>query len=95
MRIFGVMSVLSERRRFGKAFTTRRKLLSGEEGDAPNHQPPSIPPAEKYILVCCVFKVKCNYQTGRVLASHVFCAGSFSLFNTEIGDIEWRGVHVV
>lgn len=42
--ILGVIRVLSERRLFGKAFTTRRKLLSGEEGDAPNHQPPSMPP---------------------------------------------------
>lgn len=46
MRIFGVISVLSERRRLGNAFTTRRKLLSGDEGDAPNHHPPSIPPNE-------------------------------------------------
>lgn len=28
MRILGVIRVLSERRRFGKAFATRRKLLS-------------------------------------------------------------------
>lgn len=44
MRIFGVISVLSDSRRLGKAFTTRKKLLSGDEGDAPNHQPPNIPP---------------------------------------------------
>lgn len=33
MRILGVISVLSESRRLGKAFTTRRKLLSGDMGD--------------------------------------------------------------
>lgn len=38
-----VISVLSERRRFGKALLTRRKLLSGDDGEFPNHQPPSIP----------------------------------------------------
>lgn len=46
MRIFGVMRVLSESLLLGNAFTTRRKLLSGEEGDAPNHHPPSIPPGK-------------------------------------------------
>lgn len=44
IRIFGVIKVLSDSLRFGKAFTTRRKLLSGDEGDAPNHQLPNIPP---------------------------------------------------
>lgn len=44
IRIFGVIRVLSDNRRFGNALTTRRKLLSGDEGDAPNHQPPNIPP---------------------------------------------------
>lgn len=38
--IFGVINVLSESRRFGKALTTRKKLLSGVEGP-PNHHPPS------------------------------------------------------
>lgn len=33
IRIFGVISVLSDNRRFGNALTTRRKLLSGDEGD--------------------------------------------------------------
>lgn len=46
MRIFGAINVLSERRRFGKAFITRRKLLSDETGDPPNHQEP----ARKIIL---------------------------------------------
>lgn len=44
IRILGVISVLSDRRRLGKALDTRRKLRSGEEGDAPNHQPPSTEP---------------------------------------------------
>lgn len=44
MRIFGVINVLSESLLLGKAFTTLKKLLSGDDGDAPNHQPPSIPP---------------------------------------------------
>ena len=43
MRIFGGIRVLSERRRLGKAFATRRKLLSGDEGEPPNHQLPNIP----------------------------------------------------
>lgn len=41
--ILGVIRVLSERRRFGKALTTRRKFESGEDGEPPNHHPPSIP----------------------------------------------------
>lgn len=44
IRIFGVINVLSDRRRFGNALTTLKKLLSGEDGDAPNHHPPNIPP---------------------------------------------------
>lgn len=44
IRIFGVIRVLSDSRRFGNEFTTLRKLLSGEEGDAPNHHPPNMPP---------------------------------------------------
>lgn len=47
IRILGVIRVLSESRRLGKAFWTRRKLLSGEEGEAPNHQPPSTPESVK------------------------------------------------
>lgn len=43
IRILGVIKVLSDSRRLGKALWTLRKLLSGEEGDAPNHQPPNIP----------------------------------------------------
>lgn len=43
IRIFGVMRVLSDRRLFGKAFVTRKKLLSGDDGDPPNHHPPSTP----------------------------------------------------
>lgn len=43
MRIFGVIRVLSDRRRFGNAFETRKKLLSGDDGDPPNHHPPSTP----------------------------------------------------
>lgn len=44
IRIFGVISVLSDSLRLGKAFTTLRRLLSGEEGEPPNHHPPNIPP---------------------------------------------------
>lgn len=41
IRIFGgIIKALSESRRFGNALCTRRKLLSGLEGEAPNHQPP-------------------------------------------------------
>lgn len=40
IRIFGVINVLSERRRFGNAFETRKKLLSGDDGEFPNHQAP-------------------------------------------------------
>lgn len=43
IRIFGVINVLSDRRRFGNALETRRKLLSGDDGEPPNHQPPKIP----------------------------------------------------
>lgn len=44
IRILGVISVLSDRRRMlGKALATRRKLLSGDEGEMPYHQPPRIP----------------------------------------------------
>lgn len=38
--IFGVINVLSESRRLGNAFITRKKLLSGDEGP-PNHHPPN------------------------------------------------------
>lgn len=41
IRIFGVINVLSERRRFGNAFATRKKLLSGDDGEFPNHQAPT------------------------------------------------------
>lgn len=44
IRIFGVISVLSDSLLLGKALTTRRKLLSGEDGDPPNHHPPNMPP---------------------------------------------------
>jgi hypothetical protein len=44
MRILGgIMRALSESRRFGKALWTLKKLLSGDDGDAPNHQPPKTP----------------------------------------------------
>lgn len=47
IRIFGVINVLSDRRRLGKALTTLRKLESGEDGEPPNHQPPSTPESER------------------------------------------------
>lgn len=43
IRIFGVINVLSDKRRFGNALATRKKFRSGDEGDPPNHQPPSTP----------------------------------------------------
>lgn len=43
IRIFGVIRVLSDRRRFGNALATRKKLLSGDDGEFPNHQPPRTP----------------------------------------------------
>ena len=43
IRIFGVISVLSDKRRFGKAFATLRKFRSGDDGEPPNHHPPSTP----------------------------------------------------
>lgn len=47
--ILGVISVLSESRRLGNAFPTRRKLLSGDEGDPPNHQPPMTPDPVEFL----------------------------------------------
>lgn len=43
MRIFGVINVLSERRRHVKVLATLRKLLSFVDEDEPNHQLPNIP----------------------------------------------------
>lgn len=43
MRIFGVINVLSDKRRLGNAFATRRKFRSGDDGEPPNHHPPSTP----------------------------------------------------
>lgn len=56
IRIFGVINALSDKRRFGNAFATRRKLLSGDDGELPNHQPPRTPepfplPPKKSILI--------------------------------------------
>ncbi|KAF7268591.1 hypothetical protein GWI33_018339 [Rhynchophorus ferrugineus] len=45
IRILGVIKVLSDNRLLGKALATLKKLLSGDEGDPPNHQPPRMPPA--------------------------------------------------
>lgn len=47
IRILGVISVLSDRRLLGNALATRRKLLSGEEGDPPKNHPPSMPEPAK------------------------------------------------
>lgn len=49
IRIFGVISVLSDSRRFGNALPTRRKLLSGDDGDPPNHQPPITPDPVEFL----------------------------------------------
>lgn len=57
IRIFGVIRVLSDRRRFGNAFATLRKLRSGDEGDPPNHQPPSTPePINLYLEYKYIYK---------------------------------------
>lgn len=52
MRIFGVINVLSDRRRFGNAFATRKKLLSGDDGE-PKNQPPRTPEPESNAIVGC------------------------------------------
>jgi len=49
IRILGVISVLSDSRRLGKTLPTRRKLLSGDDGEQPNHQPPNMPEPGKRI----------------------------------------------
>lgn len=48
IRIFGVIRVLSDSLRLGNAFTTLRRLLSGDEGEPPNHHPPNIPPWKQF-----------------------------------------------
>ena len=56
MRILGgIMRALSERRRFGNALCTLRKLLSGDDGEAPNHQPPKTPESVAFgsLLLTC------------------------------------------
>ena len=58
IRILGVMSVLSDNRRLGNALPTRKKLLSGEEGDPPNHQPPIMPePVEFFLAMSSALEV--------------------------------------
>ena len=49
MRILGVMRVLSESLRLGNALCTLRRLLSGDEGEPPNHHPPSTPESESSV----------------------------------------------
>lgn len=70
MRIFGVINVLSDKRRLGNAFATRRKLLSGDEGEQPNHQPPNMPdPGKIKMKIICenvkyfhAFVIKNSFQ---------------------------------
>lgn len=56
MRIFGVIRVLSDRRRLGKAFETRRKLLSllVELLDPKNHCPIPVPEEMLRIIRCLI-----------------------------------------
>lgn len=63
MRIFGVIRVLSDRRRFGNALATRKKLLSGDDGELPNHQPPRTPEPVSYFFLL-------KYQSARVKSHH-------------------------
>jgi len=41
--------------------------------------------------------IRHNYErlTGRVLPGHVFSAGRFALFDSKIGDIERRDMHII
>lgn len=48
IRILGVIKVLSDNRRFGKAFETRKKFRSGDEGDPPKNQPLNMEPVYSY-----------------------------------------------
>jgi hypothetical protein len=86
MRIFGgIMRALSERRRFGNALWTLRKLLSGDDGDAPNHQPPKTP--ESVALGSLL--LTCNtVTTARLEQVH----GSWSFHRTHriIRNIPWQ-----
>lgn len=41
IRILGAINVLSDNRRFGNALITRKKLLSEDTGEPPNHQEPT------------------------------------------------------
>ena len=86
MRIFGgIMRALSERRRFGNALWTLRKLLSGDDGEAPNHQPPKTPESVALgsLLLTCT-----TVTTARLEQVH----GSWSLHRTHriIRDIPWQ-----
>lgn len=91
IRIFGVINVLSDRRRFGNAFATRRKLLSGDDGELPNHQPPRTPEPviEKYnhifhvtILVCIVYAyVGGKKSNGPSSDSEAIVKGTFICFS--------------
>ena len=77
MRIFGgIMRALSERRRFGNALWTLRKLLSGDDGEAPNHQPPKTPESVAFglLLLTCT-----TVTTARLEQVH----GSWSLHRTQ------------
>lgn len=81
IRIFGVMSVLSERRLLGNAFTTRKKLLSGDDGDPPNHQPPSIPPIRVNLVTSLEYTRRPRLiRTRRVLPRHILRTRCLSLF---------------
>lgn len=71
MRIFGVIRVLSDRRRFGNALATRKKLLSGDDGELPNHQPPSTPEPNSHGCCCfCVFLCVCEYEVEKEISEH-------------------------
>lgn len=67
MRIFGVISVLSDRRRFGNALATRKKLLSGDDGEFPNHQPPRTPEPNFKMVDSRVHMLKNHHHLEHIL----------------------------
>lgn len=67
IRIFGVINVLSDRRRFGNALATRKKLLSGDDGE-PKNQPPRTPEPEptikRWLNTRCIVELDIHEQAG-------------------------------
>lgn len=67
IRIFGVINVLSDRRRFGNAFETRKKLLSGDDGEPKNHPPRTPEPKRqlKWEMRKMVGKMRIGWRPAR------------------------------